>query len=222
MQNRIQLAVLLSMLINFTLVFGQKGQHSLDIIGGVNMANQYISSNMSHGFRFAPKFGLAYSYRATDRLSIEANVLYNDIGAQGKLTLTDALANKIGEANYYIKHSFLSIPFKLGYYFGSSTFGFTRIGFQASYLLRGQFWSPGHPSSTDDTYFIYDQKPYFKSWDFAGVFEVGGGHKLTENLSVISSLGFQFSLVPLNRNLNNANDIYLYAISFVAGLRYNF
>jgi len=205
----------------FANAWTQKGEISLDLSGGFNLANRHFqSTNYTENFRFAPRFGHGVAYMISDRLSIEAGFLFNGQGSKITITLTDEMAMPIGQIAAYNKIRLLSAPVKLGYYVGNDLFGFARIGLQPSYVESFVFRSPAMTDLDPNVYYDFDQSIMVSTMDFSALFEFGVGYHLTSHWRIFGNTGFQWSVLPIDRHLQFANNIHLYATYLVLGLKY--
>jgi hypothetical protein len=79
------------------------------------------------------------------------------------------------------------------------------------------------PDMTDldpNVYYDFDQSIMVSTVDFSALFEFGVGYHLTSHWRIFGNTGFQWSVLPINRNLQFANNIHLYATYLVLGLKY--
>lgn len=204
-------------------LYAQAQTHIVGLNIGTNSSS--ISSNAVFGtpsLRLGFHGGLGYEYIFKNKLSLGAEVQYQERGFRQATNFTDQFGALLGISNSDYRINYLSIPVKVGYYVGNRFFGFGNIGLAPSFLLKAQATFPTLNLAGE----IIEQEPVdntssYSSFDLGGRAEVGGGYKLNKQFWVTGSVAYLHSLTPTKvSGFLNELQLRQFGINVNLGLKY--
>lgn len=197
---------LLILTISTLKVAGQN--HLIGLKGGVNSTNITSSNFLSQiDSRTSLTAGLTYEFLVKKYFSIGTDLIYNQRGFTNNFVLADNLGNPTGE-KYTTKfnYDYASLPIKTGFNIGTKLYGFTNIGVIPSLLVDARTIEPTF--DTDGKFTgnkAVDVANRVSKFDFAGLFEFGGGYKLNGRYWLFTSFSYQHSFTTITNSDYIAN-----------------
>ncbi len=179
--------------------------HLIGVKGGVNSTNiisKYLGTSQP---RTGITAGLTYDYLFKQYFSIGADFIYNQRGFTDDFILSDDFGNVTLEKNMIkFNYDYISLPIKTGFNIGTKLFGFTNIGVIPSLLVDAKSTVPIF--DTDSKFIGYekfDVTNRVSNFDFAGLFEMGGGYKLKGRYWLFTSFLYQRSFTSITTVTNS-------------------
>lgn len=178
--------------------------HLVGVKGGVNFTNITFKHHSDTDFRIGATVGATYEYRFKNRLSVGADLMYDQRGYE--MIMGFIMIDESGNEHYlnsftYRSYSdYVSLPLKFGFNFGNKFHGFINIGLIPSLLINAKVIRP----LFDDDFNVleeeheYDASEGTRKFDIAGFAEIGAGYKFCGRYWIFASLAFQHSFISYN------------------------
>lgn len=201
-------------------------RHLIGISGGRN-GSSYRADYLSP----APKslggvvFGLSYEFHFHPKFYVGIEALYNQLGFKPALTTLESKSPNtvtVNTAGTYgkVRTNLFSLPVKVGYTFGNTTYGFIAVGALPSYELKSTMVFPAGVIGSKE----FEVKTITTENDFilGSMIEVGMGYKFNPRLKIYASLGCQYFSQYVEKTPNTIKPFryHLYASMITGGLQY--
>lgn len=199
--------------------------HFLGIKEGVSWSDvttRNFFDNSNH--RMGLVAGLSYDYLFEQSFTLGADVLYSPRGFSDIIILANSHGNILGyNSKILFYYDYLEVPLRVGFHYGKTLYCFANMGITPAILLNAQITVPDIVVE-GEIVFLKEKHNVTKNvnrFDFGGIVEVGGGHKLTDGLWIYSSFSYQHSLTSItNRNHFYGSKIWHNAMTVSIGLKY--
>ncbi|MDP1727871.1 MAG: hypothetical protein Q8M15_13885 [Bacteroidota bacterium] len=219
MTNKNYIIIILTLL---TLSVGAQNNY-IGIKGGLNLTNVFVKSTFNDKvYKMGYSGGMTYETIFKNNFSLCINLQYNQLGFGNYFIFEDSIdpvkgsiPGTGGRKILFFNYDYLTLPVKVGYYFGGHFFGFGYFGVTPSYLIAAKTNVEGYPTSTDNTNAV-------TKFDIGGQIELGCGFEIKKRYAIYSSILYQQSFTTLS-NSKYWHDSNIRNFGFIAsvGLKYN-
>ncbi|MEM8523625.1 MAG: hypothetical protein AAGG68_03225 [Bacteroidota bacterium] len=167
---------------------------------------------------------LTYEHYYENGLFLGTALFYNPRGEQTTFTWTDQNGKITGDGKTKFQYNYVSLPLKVGYYFGNKFLGVINGGILPSYLVS--LTEVSKNIYTIDGELIEKAKETtsdignFNRFDLAGIVELSIGRRVGKRLWIIFSASYQHSFTNItDQNIFNLNS-YHYGVTSALGVKY--
>ncbi len=166
-------------------------QYSIGIRGGLNISNyrgKYLNSN--YQTKLGPVIGIAAQFQQNDWLSFQAELNYDERGANYNRIIDDGVIYKTEYKDISEDANYLTIPLLAKFDLGEKKRVFAYAGLYTGFLLTANIKGTEvktnklDPDDVTTTPVDRDYKDEIKNFDMGAVFGLGADFKVSESISV--------------------------------------
>jgi len=208
-----QILVPLLLLISYP-IFAQNPL--IGIKGGVSWTNIFSKELGTDSYRTGCTFGITYEQQVSKGILIGTELLYQQRGYETYLMFTDDFGNPLNSDNTKFNSNYIALPIKVGYTIGNKLSGFLNIGIVPSILTESKIILP-------DIFYVnsVDYKNQTKTFDLAGMTEIGGNYRISKLLLISASFAFQYSFTSnIKTEYAEGATARHYGMNVCAGVKY--
>ncbi len=173
--------------------------HFLGIKGGESWTSNAMDNYKSgYGTISGLSGGFTYEYLIDKHFSLGADLIYDQRGFNLRDTLLNYSGNpnlrdQINKVDYLF--NYISVPIKTGFNVGDNLYGFISLGLCPSILVdaktKTRMFNLDGTSIGSERGDVFEQMSKF---DFAGIFEIGGGYKFKHRCWLFTSFSYQYGI----------------------------
>jgi opacity protein-like surface antigen len=198
--------------------------HFFGLTGGPNVTDAIHSDFLeSTDYEFGFVAGFNYQYRLNDKITIGANLLYEQRGFNSIVLYSRADQFNSVYALTDFEYDYVTLPIKAGYRLNvtQKIYGFGNLGVAPGFLIKTSFKIPELFSYNGGEPIEANHTEEANRIDLAGLAEIGAGYQITEDILCYVLAKYQYSILSVSDvGYFERSEIHHHGISVMAGVSF--